>query len=311
VFISRRMKMRLYLSCLLLVFAGLAICAEEATPKPAEEARGNAYVEVFCNYFADIGEKFEVYVSLHPYSESKKAIRMDQTWGAAYTPSTFVLVPGGKQSISAIIKKSTSGISWIHATSPGYDDGWCAVVVDFEGRLKPSANPTLSYETANSLTVSPTDKAGKPLRLPAQMMLGLTSTDGLLSLNNSTWVHEINLELPPGSQTSHPFQIRSTLIQGGNIGVVATLTLAGQPQVLAQDEFVLNADPAWWLPVLLAVMGGLLHGTYKVVRLEDDIPRTKRLSSVGIMVGSALAGLIGYFFAHLDLLGFKLARIYT
>jgi hypothetical protein len=37
------------------------------------------------------------------------------------------------------------------------------------------------------------------------------------------------------------------------------------------------------------------------------MPRTKLLSkSFGILVGRALAGLIGYFFAHLDLLGLKL-----
>jgi hypothetical protein len=151
------------------------------------------------------------------------------------------------------------------------------------------------------------DGAGKPLRLPSSMELRLASADGLLSSDNSSWKNTATLELPPGSQTSPQFQIRPTSVKGGGVHLIGTLLILGQDQVLAQQEFPLNADPAWWLPVLLAVMGGLLHGIYKIVRLPDDMSGTKRISKpFGIVAASGLAGLIGYFFAHLDLLGLKL-----
>ncbi len=301
VFVSHPMKMWFPVACILLFGATAVDCAEQETTAP--------YVNVETNYFANVGETFLVYVSLVPASQSKAKITMDPTWGTTFSRSTFVLGPGERKIIRAAIKKSVSGISWIHASSlsPGYADGWTAVVVDFDGRLKLSSTSALSYESANTLTVSLVDRVGKPLRLPGELELRLASADGRLSFENSRLGNTISLKLPAGSQTSPQFQIRSTSITGGSIHLAGTLMIAGEAQVLAQEDFLLNADPAWWLPVLLAVMGGLLHGCYKALRLEDDMRKRQLVSkSFGILVGSALAGLIGYFFAHLDLLGFKL-----
>jgi hypothetical protein len=288
------------------IFGFLLLCA---IANSQEEKPTNPFVYIDSNNFAKIGEPFQVRVSLSPATKSRVAITMDPTWGASFSQSAFVLGPGQRKIISGTVKKSVSGLAWIHASASdtGYDDGWYAVVVDFDGSLKLSSNANLPYESATTLTVTMIDGAGKPLRLPSVMELRLASADGLLSSDNSNWKNTVSLDMSPGSQTSPQVQIRPTSVRGGSVHLIGTLLISGQEQVLAQQEFPLNADPAWWLPVLLAVMGGLLHGIYKILRLPDDVSGTKQISKpIGIVAASGLAGVIGYFFAHLDLLGLKL-----
>lgn len=299
--VGRYMRIVFRIWCILLLCAAAAYCEEE---KPA-----NRYVAASTNYFAKVGQTIQVDVYLVPPSQTTEEITMDPTWGARFSQSKLLLEPGQHKKISAIIGKSDSGLVWIHGSpsGSGYADAWTAVVVDFEGRLKLSSTPTLSYKTATTLSVTMQDKAGKPLALPASMQLRLTSGDGLLQYGNSAWKDTLLLPLPLGSQTSPLFKLSPTLVQGGSVHLAGSLLMEDQDVVLAQDEFPLNSDPALWLPVLLAVMGGVLHGLYKSLRLLDDSSTTKLVPKVlGILLSSALAGLIGYFFAHLDLLGLKL-----
>jgi len=213
------------------------------------------YVSLATNALAKVGETFQVYVSLSPASKSQEKVTMDQTWGTTFSQSTFVLGPGEEKTISATVKRSVSGLAWIHARAVGYTDGWQAVVVDFDGGLKLNSSAKLSYGSAASLTISVIDKEGKLLRLPSTMKLHLASADGLLHSENSDWKGALDLELPPGSVSSPQFQFRPTSIQGGSLHLVGSLLIPDQPQVLTQEEFPLNADPAWWLPPLLAVTG--------------------------------------------------------
>lgn len=307
--IFRLHRVTIVLMGLALIAAGvlpltvLAVVEHPAVP----QATVNRAVYVECNYFAKVNETSQVYVSLIPPSSSKVEITMDSTWGTTFSPSKFALAPGQRQSTIATIKKSISGIAWLHALAQGYDDGWCGVVVDFDGALSLSSTSALSYKSPAALTVKFVDGAGKPLRLPAALELQLESADGLLRSKNLEWTNNLTFQLPAGSQRSPEFQILSTSKAGGSVHLTGILAIEGQSAVLAQDEFSLNAEPAVWLPVLLALGGGLLHGCYKILRLQDGMSGTRLVSAAfGILVGSAIAGLIGYFFAHLDLLGLKL-----
>jgi hypothetical protein len=61
-----------------------------------------------------------------------------------------------------------------------------------------------------------------------------------------------------------------------------------------------------WLPVVLALGGGLLYGIYKALDYTHW-PPMHRLLAIGTLLGtSTIAGFVGYLIADLDLLGLKL-----
>lgn len=146
------MRIVFWIWCILLLCAAAAYCEEE---KPAP------YVAVVTNYFAKVGQTIQVDVYLAPPSKTKEEITMDPTWGARFSQPKVLLGPGQHKKISATIGQSDSGLVWIHGSASGseYADGWVAVVVDFEGVLKLSSTPTLSYKTPTTLSVTMTDKA--------------------------------------------------------------------------------------------------------------------------------------------------------
>ncbi len=275
---------------------------------PSEDRGAEKTVWIDTQYFAKAGETLQVSLYFSPPLKSSEKVTMDQTWGLTFSPSTFELGPGERKSVQATVGKGLSGVAWVHAhpSTPGYEDNWFGIAVEFEPALRLSSHSTIPYSSPTTFTVALTDKAGDPVRMPGHMELHLEYADGQLRSQDSSWSNGLNLLLTPGSQTSPTFQLRSTLRRGGSAHLLATLVIPNQDQALAQQDFPLQADAAVWLTVLLAVMGGLVHGVYKVLRLEEETPGKQISKAVFILLGSALAGLIGYFFAHLDLLGLKI-----
>ena len=71
------------------------------------------------------------------------------------------------------------------------------------------------------------------------------------------------------------------------------------------ETFSIPTAAADWLPIVLAVAGGLLYGAYKI--LNSALPDQHRAwASTAIFLTSGVAGFIGYLIADLDLLGLKL-----
>ncbi len=300
----RRITCGAGLRAIRILVPGLLFCVP---PIAGGLSQTNPYIDIGVNKnYARVGESLEIDVALVPASNARVEMTTDPTWGLTYHPSTFVLGAGERRSIAAEVNKTAAGIAWVHVKSPGYTDGWYAIVVDVNASLSMSSTPTLSYESSSTLTVSVNDKAGKALRLPAYLTLQLASSDGELRGPDSKWSNAISLEMLPGAQRSPPFQIRPVSRTGGVVHLEGTVTPEDQAQVLAQEEFSLPADPVWYLPVLLAIAGGLVHGIYKALRLEEQDPTKKIAALAVVIIGSAVAGMVGYFFAHLDLLGLKL-----
>jgi hypothetical protein len=261
------------------------------------------------HYFANPGETFQVNMKFYPALKSSGTVTLDPAWGLTFSPSTIVLGPGDHGSVQATVAKGFSGVAWVHASSsaPGYEDNWFGIAVDFEAALQLSSHSTIPYHSPTTFTVAMTDKAGKPVRMPAHLVLHLEYPDGQLLYQDSGWRNDgLDLVMNPGSNTSPEFRLRSALRRGGSAHLLATLRIPNQDQTLAQQDFPLQAEPEMLLTILLTVMGGLVHGVYKVLRLEEETPGKQISKAVFMLLGSALAGLIGYFFAHLDLLGLKL-----
>jgi hypothetical protein len=276
---------------------------------PSENRGSEKIVWIDTQYFAKAGETFPVNMYFYPPLKSSGTVTLDPSWGLTFSPSTFELAPGEQKSVQATVEKGLSGVAWVHARSSaqGYEDNWFGIAVDFKVAMKLSSHSTIPYRSPTTFTVAMTDKAGDPVPMPAHLGLHLEYADGQLHSQGSDWTKDgLNLWLTPGSVTSPTFQLRSTLRKGGSGHLLATLFIPNQDQALAQQDFPLEADAATWLTILLAVLGGLVHGVYKVLRLEEETPGKRISTAVFMLLGSALAGLIGYFFAHLDLLGLKI-----
>jgi hypothetical protein len=299
---------------LTLLAAGQKGAKDDATTNSDNAPSGNhapdKIVWIDTHYFATAGETLQVNMYFYPPLKNSGTVTLDPGWGLTFSPSTFVLGPGENKSVQATVPKGFSGVAWVHASSsaPGYGDSWFGIAVDFEAALKLSSHSTIPYDSPTTFTIAMTDKAGGPVRMPAHLGLHLEYADGQLRSEDSDWSKDgrLDLWLTPGSETSPTFQLRSTLRKGGSGHLLATLFIPNQDQALAQQDFPLQADPAMWLTILLAVMGGLLHGVYKVLRLEEETPGKQISKAVFMLLGSGLAGLIGYLFAHFDLLGLKI-----
>jgi hypothetical protein len=284
------------------------LCAATAF---AQENTNRPYVDIYAPYFAKVGEPFEITVSLSPESKETVIVQMERTAAVTYVPSKFEIRTGQGEHVSCTIRRSGTGVVWIRASARGhqYHDGYNPVVADFEGHLKMMSAPTLSYESPTTVTLAILDSNNKPIRLDTDLELVVESTDGILSRPDGAG-KILKLGLPPGAITSPDFQVKPTSIQGGSVHLNAALSLSEFHTVLTQEEFTLNADPAWWLPVLLAIGGGLINGLYKVSRLPSSGNATKLANRmytvVGVLVASGVGGLVGYLFARLDLLGLKL-----
>jgi hypothetical protein len=293
--------------------AGQQAANDDATTNsanaPSQNQTSEKFVWIDTKYFATAGETFQVNMYFYPQLQSSGTVTLDTARDLTFSSSTFVLAPGEHKSVQATVPKGFSGVAWVHASSsaPGYRDSWIGIAVDFEAALQLSSHSRIPYDSPTTFTVAMTDKAAKPVRMPAHLGLHLEYADGQLHSQGSDWTKDgLNLMLTPGSVTSPTFQLRSTLRRGGSGHLLATLFIPYQDQALAQQDFPLEADAATWLTILLAVMGGLVHGVYKVLRLEEETPGKRISTAVFMLLGSALAGLIGYFFAHLDLLGLKI-----
>jgi hypothetical protein len=105
---------------------------------------------------------------------------------------------------------------------------------------------------------------------------------------------------------SPQFQLTPKNVQGGVSHLNTTLTLVDYDFSLDSESFSLPTEAADWLPILLAVAGGFLYGIYKILNLDVTAKQNSFSGKTAMLVGSGLAGFVGYLVANLDLLGIKL-----
>ena len=273
--------------------AGLGLRAADTPAEPKLKPKSS--LGCAWPYRAEIGRPFVVAVALEAPDESSSTM-VPVTMGGhgddvTYEPAAFTLSPGKKQFVNVTVKSSRSGLVVMNAF-PGDDRGFCDFVIDvgFQGHLKATALP-LVYNEPQSLNVQIVDSNDKPIPADTSLKMSLQSADAVL--NAAT------LDVPIGSTESLPFLMRSMNLKGGPVHLLATLTTKDRV-VLSQNVFALDTEPVWWLPVLLAIGGGLLHGIYRA--LQE--PRSRGL--IVKLAISIVAGLVAYLFANLDLLGLKL-----
>ncbi len=297
-----RYKVFLLLAAAISVAPGVAF-ASDSVPTARTPPPPPGYISINGPYRANIGEPFFISISLEPASEMPVAIQLEQR-GVQYSPPRFTLRPHERKLVSARITSTPDGIGWIHAMAEGYEDSFLAIDAGFLGHMEPTTPTRLPYNVPMALTLSMFDKDHKPFSANAELVLHLESSDGALTAGNQKGTLE--LKIRRNATVSPQFQITSRNLQGGVVHLSSTLTMGADAASLDSESITLPTDAAEWLPIFLAICGGLLYGVYRILKF-DSLPRKHMvLASLALLASSGLAGFVGYLVADFDLLGLKL-----
>jgi hypothetical protein len=265
-------------------------------------------VETNVPNFVTVGRPFPIKIYIEPPAKRPVQVEVEDANGddIEFSEKKVIIKPGQTKRILGTFKNQPpAGITYIDATADGYDDDPNLVMTEFTGHLQPNFQGFVPYDSPATMTMVIVDQNGNPILLNDAAKLHISSTDAvILGAKDDTG---LDLEIGPGSKSSPEFQIRPKSIAGGTVHVNAVLKLPDYPMILSGGDFAFSAEPVWWLPLLLAIAGGALHGFYKLFRLPaKNLKGLLSRQSFVILVGSGIAGIIGYLFAHLDLLGLKL-----
>ncbi|MGC1523513.1 MAG: hypothetical protein WA803_18355 [Steroidobacteraceae bacterium] len=285
------------------IISPFCVAAENST---ADSERPRIVLAV--PYVSRIGEPFSIDISIVPPVKTPVVVTLQPVNGIAFANSKIVILPGQKRSVSAKAASSgADGIPWIRATAEGFDFSEIAVDLGFLGHLKPNTTGKLPYGVPSTLTLSLVDKDGKPFVSDKELDVSVDSADAHLQMGtqqNGT----LKFRLLRNANVSPQFQIVPRNLVGGDVHLNTTLTFDGISEDFSLDSqsLTLSTEPVWWLPIVLAVGGGLLYGIYKALDFKTWPPGKVLLSVVTIILSSGLAGVLGYLIANLDLLGLKL-----
>jgi hypothetical protein len=264
----------------------------------------NARVILSTPYAGKVGEPFQIELSLDPPNAKPVEVTFEPREGIVYPKARIIVGPGAHQFVAAKpTTLGTDGMPWIHATASGYDAGWEAINLGFLGHLKPSGVDKLPYAEPTSLTFSLVDQEGRAFRSDKELSLLVESTDAALQMHDQTG--SLKLKLLRFANVSPQFQVTSKNLEGGAIHINTTL-MYSEDYSLDSQSFSIPSEPAWWVPIALAIGGGLLYGIYKALDFKNLPAQNVTWTIVGLITTSGLSGVLGYLIADLDLLGLKL-----
>ena len=231
-----------------------------------------------------------------------------------FKPSVIPLKPNVHEFVSATVKGSRTGLVAILVFAP--DGGLVCdqpLDVGFVGHL--TASPiVLPYNEFQSIDIQVVDSDQKPLSTSGRpLLMQVQSVDAEITNTSSTRNAApgavnppLQIDVPAGATRSDQFLVKSKGWKGGNVHLLATLTTGVGGAVIAQNEFSLQADPAPWLPIVLAIGGALLFALYNLFRQTVGSLRIWSWETGFKLLASVFAGVIAYLFADFDLLGLKL-----
>jgi hypothetical protein len=284
---------RYSLLCLFCLLPILAFCDES---KPS--------ITLTTPYSARVGESAAVVVYIAPPPKNKVDLTMTASSdGVVFSEQKFSLQGPQKKFLEVTFKTAPpSGLVYIYADANGFESVDAAIDLGFAGHLKPTWSATLTSDASTTIALEIADRDGKSIPVDGDLDATVETSDGIL--NDNRQFVPLALLIPSGSRATPQFRLKPRFVRGGNVHLSVLLSVHDGKHVLAQDQFVFAAQPAWWLPVCLALLGGVLHAVYKLVRMPAD--RVALTAGTVIVVTSLIASLIGYLFADFDLLGLKL-----
>lgn len=273
---------------------------------PAQNDAPQPKVSIGVPYSAKIGEPFNVDISIYPPVKKPVRVRFE-TNGAFSLPKGPLEIPPASPLPVTIkpLSANPDGIPWIQVFTDEYGEDHRWINLGFMGHVKASIMGKIPYGSWSTITLALVDKDGKPFSADVPLEVLVQSTDAALRMGAESGA--IKISMLRNASFTNPFEIQPLSLKGGDIHLSTTLTSGNLPDYSLDTQYVtIAAEPAWWVPVVLAIGGGLLYGIYKVLNLAESATQRVRVAVTATIVTSAIAGLFGYLIASLDLLGLKL-----
>ncbi len=284
---------------ILLVVAGSVLTRSAI----ADDETAQPRISLSVPWTAKVGDTFLLPVSLVPSSQTPVRVEFDTDNIDYGVNSNITIEPGQTKSIVVKIKRARAdGLAWVHAFADRYPDAWAEINVGFVGHLRLNALSSLPYGVPSTLTLSLVDKDGKLFASSSELDIKIESADVMIQGAKDN--HTLELPLPANATVSPQFQVIPQKVRGGDVHLNTTLLVSGA--VIDSQSITVQTDPVMWLPIVLAVSGGLIFGIYKILDFQKLPHHRKGLAVTAIIVTSILAGVLGYLIADLDLLGIKL-----
>jgi hypothetical protein len=233
---------------------------------------------------------------------------MEQTSQIKYEPRVFTVKPGERKTIKATVLKTNSGLAPIVATADNWETYTTIVITGFNARLKTNITEAIDSGVTKSFSINLVDNQGNPVQLDSDVDLTLQGSQIKVKTSEDTaWHDRIVIPLRENSSSSPALSIQSDSLIADK-GLIS-VQLESNGFVVHNADLWIEVKPRWYVPLLMAMLGGVLQGIYKVVK-ESKNPKNSLLpyglgaALVGLSTG-AISGALAYLMANWGVLGIK------
>jgi hypothetical protein len=259
----------------------------------------------------------DVWVDLdNPAKTENVDVYMEQTRKVRYEPRNFQIKPGTRKTIRVTILKATSGLAMIRGSANGVYTLEEPVDAGFTAKIRATNvdQPLMSGRTA-SIRFDFVNGQGQPIAVDAPLRLTL-ECPGLYFRAKPTdnWDDGLKIDVPENSTSTQPIQVRPRWLWSPESASLIVRTeiadAAGYSFVVRDEAVVFNQVPQWWLPLAMAIVGGIVFSFYQGTQdwmKSTDPKRTRTLSIlVTRVLPGSLAGALAYFLVNMNVLGIKI-----
>lgn len=262
-----------------------------------------------------IGKPFDMDIWLRPsdpnFSGTVKVF-MEQTDRVQYNPRVFDLKPGERKTIKAQVNASESGLTEIIASADGWSDLSIPLDAGFSVKLRANNLPdSIDGGSIQDFNLEFVDSHGENIRLDAPVKLTLQSSKlEIHAKGEKVWGNQIDMNISAGASSTPVLEVRPESWSKTDTGMIRSEVKIENDRVLYDQTFpLIKIKPRWWLPLLLAVCGGILFSLYQVSQELSSFKGTLTRSLITVVISriapGALAGALAYLLANYDVLGFK------
>lgn len=257
----------------------------------------------------EVNEPFKMDVWLEPFDDSFSGdvqVFLEQTDKMLYEPRVFTLRPGARRTVQARVLKSRSGLAEVVASANGWEDMFVSLDAGFAARLRANnLDRTMESGSTQSFTLDFVDGQGNATPLDAPVTVALQASKARIRQRDKDWAERVAFEIRRGATSSPVIEIQPEAWSTDTGIVQAEVRINYDYLVLGQQRFEFTILPRWWLPLVMGILGGILHGLYQV---SKEITAAKRgVLRIGMakLASSASAGALSYFLANWDILGIQ------
>lgn len=245
-----------------------------------------------------------------PRAPQTARVYLGPTRRVVYEPSSAVVTSGNRTTIEVVVHQTGSGLTEISAAAEGWSPLRMTVNTGFRGKLRPSLGKSLQGGRTHAFTLGIVDSLDKPMQVDAPVTVTLSVNGAWLRSESTTpvWRRKIILLIEQGLSTSELVEIKPASRTGSTAHLMTVLKI-NDDAVLSDQVFEIAILPAWWVPLALAILGGLLGGLYVTVRKFAKTrrafgPFTWRVAVPTIASGLA-AGVLAYLSASFNVVGIQ------